>query len=78
MMKNKMLSLQMEKNYEMLVILFLLGTGGNLAPWAVPRYTSVTLNMLRFIYGDLTPQRIIELKAACRKEVYDLCTSTKM
>ncbi len=36
---------------------------------ASPRYTSVTLNMLKFIYGDLNPQRIQELKAACRQEV---------
>ena len=34
-----------------------------------PVYTSMTLNMLRFIYSDLTPQRIADLKAACRGEV---------
>lgn len=38
-------------------------------PWITPRYSSVTLSMLRFIYGDLTPEKISELKAACRKEV---------
>ncbi len=40
-----------------------------------PRFTSATLNMLKFIYGDLTPTRISELKAACRHEVcvIDLC-----
>ena len=34
-----------------------------------PVYTSMTLNMLRFIYSELTPQRIADLKAACRREV---------
>ena len=36
---------------------------------ASPRYTSVTLNMLKFIYGDINQQRLQELKEACRKEV---------
>jgi len=29
----------------------------------------MALNMLKFIYGGLTPQRITELKAQCRREV---------
>ena len=32
----------------------------------------MTINMLKFIYGGLTPQRIDELKAICRKEVASL------
>ena len=46
--------------------------GGKPAPYrhpGSPRFTSATLNMLKFIYGDLTPTRISELKAACRQEV---------
>ena len=33
------------------------------------RYHNTSLEMLRFIYGDLNPIRVEELKTACRSDV---------
>ena len=35
----------------------------------VPQFAKMNLNMLKFIYADLTPQRIEQLKLDCRKEI---------